>query len=196
MNSDLPHGRVFWRGIALGLAFAAVLGFAASQAIDVFAAAGSPMDMPGPGMHHHSLLHQLQHLKAKLKLNSQQAALWDEAEQKTQPSEEERKQMRAQHARWLAALADPGFDPHPWAAEMDQARAARMSHMKDVQDAWLAVWDTLDTDQRTQARGFLHARAAHMGMHWKKHMPEAHEPNAPASSSGTDSGVSAPVSKP
>lgn len=196
MNGDLPHGRVFWRGIALGLAFAVVLGFAASQAIDVFAADGPPMDMPGHGMHHHALLHQLQHLKAKLKLNPQQATLWDEAEQKMQPSAAERTQMRAEHARWLAALADPGFDPHPWVAEMDQARAARMSHMKDVQDGWLAVWDTLDASQRAQVRGFLHARAVHMEMRWKKHMTEGHGPNSPASSGGAHSGVGAPVSKP
>jgi hypothetical protein len=137
------------------------------------AVAAEPGDAgpPGPGgmhhgMMHHHMLHALKHLRAQLKLTDQQGQLWDAALQKMHPSPDARKDMAAHHHEMIDALKSPDFDPHHMADAMDKMHAEHEAHMKEVRDAWLAVWDSLDADQRTKVRHFLlHMHHAGHGGH-------------------------------
>lgn len=152
------------RRIGLGTLLCAValggLVTAASAAPD---GPGAPGAMHRPMMHHH-LMHQLKHLRAQLKLSDSQSQLWDAALEKMHPPHDMAEHAREHHHHMMEALKDPGFDPHQMADAMDKMREQEEAHMKEVRDAWLAVWDALDADQRTKVRHFMlrmHSAKAH-----------------------------------
>jgi periplasmic protein CpxP/Spy len=114
----------------------------------------------GPGMHH---MRELDRFKTSLALNAQQSALWDKAVAAMKPPADMREKMKAEHERMSGMLADPNFDPHKLAAEMDAAGAERRAHMASIRDAWISVYDSLNPSQRGQVREFLRERMSGRG---------------------------------
>ena len=137
--------------IALGLAAAAAAGGYAWTAD----AADSPQAQPGMAMHHDFAEMRLHRMSEQLSLTPQQQQLAKSAFEKMRPSHEEMEAMHKRHEASLVALMDPNFDPRKAAAEEDQEHAAMEVHKKDARQAWFALWDTLNPDQRVKARLML-----------------------------------------
>lgn len=150
--------------IAAGIAAACIAGGGMALAAD------PPAAPHGSMMEHWHMHGPFGRLHEDLKLSPQQSALWDAAVAKMHPDHAERERMKSEHEAFTLALMDPNFDPHQWAARADKMQAEMMAHHKAAQDAWLALWDSLDATQRTKVRAFL---VMHMG-HEHGHMPWMH----------------------
>ncbi len=120
-----------------------------------------PGEHGGPGMH---MMKEVERLKASLQLNASQSALWDKAATQMKPPTDMREEMKADHDRMTAALADPNFNPRTMATEMDRMETERRARMSSIRDAWFSVYDSLNPAQRGQVREFLRERMSH-GMH-------------------------------
>jgi Spy/CpxP family protein refolding chaperone len=125
----------------------------------------------GPGMR---MMREVERLKTSLRLNPQQAAVWDKAVATMKPDGNPREQMKARRDRMTAMLDDPNFDPRKLAAEMDGAEAERRAKMNAVRDAWFAVYDSLNPVQRGQVREFLRERMSHGEHHGMEGRREWH----------------------
>ena len=129
----------------------------------------------GPGMR---MMKEVERLKASLQLNASQSALWDKAVAQMKPPTNMREEMKANHDRMTAALADPNFNPRALAAEMDRMDTERRARMSSIRDAWFTVYDSLNPAQRGQVREFLRERMSHGGgMHhegWMHHRDGEH----------------------
>lgn len=131
-----------------------------------------PDDRGGPGEHamHGGpamrMMREIERLKASLRLDASQSALWDRAVAQMKPPANLRDEMKADHDRATAALADPDFNPRTLATEMDRKDMERRARMATVRDAWFSVYDSLNPAQRGQVREFLRERMSHRrGMH-------------------------------
>jgi hypothetical protein len=120
-------------------------------------------------MHHDFMQMRLKHMSDELMLTPQQQQLAQVALQKEEPSKEAREAMRKHHEAHLVALMDPNFDPRKLAAEEDQEHAAMEAQHKDARNAWFALWDSLNADQRVKARLMLLKMAEHEHGHHGMH---------------------------
>ena len=125
-------------------------------------------EYPGPGMGrpgHHSIVHgrAMNRLHDELKLDAKQEALWKEAEKFSQ---DHRGMMRErfgkERAEIKAMLDQPGADLRAVTRRMDDLKAAGMKERDAVRERWLAVYDTLNPDQKEKARLFFKAGAERM----------------------------------
>jgi len=165
MLKNVPFKR---RAAALALGFTLVAG--AGALAWTAQAADAPAGQPGMPMHHDFMQMRLKHMSDELALTPQQQQLAEAALQKEHPSKEAMEAMRKRHEAHLVALMDPNFDPRKLAAEEDQEHAAMEAQHKDARNAWFALWDTLNPDQRVKARLMLlkmaeHEHGHHHGMH-------------------------------
>ena len=142
-----------------------------------------PMGPDGPRMRGGHPMMQLERLKTSLRLDANQAALWDRARERMKPPADLHEQMKARHERMAAQLDDPAFDPRRLSAEMDSADAERRARTTAIRDAWFAVYDALNPAQRGQVREFLrsHLSRGHDigGMH-RRDGEHGHPPMPPA----------------
>jgi Spy/CpxP family protein refolding chaperone len=175
---SLRNSRLRLSIAAIGVA--AVLGATALGTMAALAADTPGMHGQMDGMQGHGGPGRaMERFKAKLKLTSSQAALWDVAASKMRPPAGAREHMRDAHEQYLNALMDSSFDPRKWLVQQDQQRAEREAQMKEARSAWLAVWDSLDASQRTQVREVLFKRAQHEHhFDWAPHRGQ--EGNGPA----------------
>ncbi|MFZ2853330.1 MAG: periplasmic heavy metal sensor [Rhodocyclaceae bacterium] len=103
-------------------------------------------------------------LHGDLKLDARQEALWQAAEKAGGEGRDGRREaMRKQHAATRALLDQPGADLRAVLKQMDEARAEAHRQNEARRDRWLAVYDTLNPEQKEKARIFFKNRLAHSG---------------------------------
>jgi len=109
-------------------------------------------DSPGAeGMHGFGRLHK------QLNLNPQQEELWQKAQTAQRDAFKSLRTTGEQNRAKLRAEIDkPGADLKQFAQTRDQLREQMRTQMdashKQVRDAWFALYDTLDANQKEQVR--------------------------------------------
>jgi Heavy-metal resistance len=121
----------------------------------------------GPGAR---MLERAEALRKDLALTDSQQALWDIAMNKSKAVMQAGKQAHQQGAeRAKAQLATGNADLRALAAEMDTQRDAMKAQHLDARNAWLNLYDKLDTAQRGKVNAVLaqmmERRGRMMGRH-------------------------------
>lgn len=117
-------------------------------------AQGMPHHGPQAGPGH--MLERAEALKKDLNLSASQQALWDIAVEKTKTAMQGGRQLHKQTAENIKTqLASGNADLRALAAQMDTQRDAARAKQKDVRDAWLNLYDKLDTPQRAKVNAML-----------------------------------------
>ncbi|MFB0936938.1 MAG: periplasmic heavy metal sensor [Propionivibrio sp.] len=120
---------------------------------------------PGPGMGmpgHYAIVHDraMNRLHGELNLDAKQEALWQEAEKFSQDHRDTmRERFRKERAEIKAMLDQPGADLRAIAKRTDDLRAEGIKERNAVRERWLAVYDTLNPEQKEKARLFFKAGA-------------------------------------
>lgn len=114
--------------------------------------------MRGPGGRH--MMRDVERLKTSLRLDPKQTALWERAADRMKVGAEGREQMKTRRDRMTALLDDPNFDPRKLVAEMDGQSAERDAQRKNMRDAWIDVYESLNPVQRGQVREFMRSHLA------------------------------------
>ncbi len=110
------------------------------------------------------MLQNLEKVRAELKLNEQQDALWKKAEAQTKENfGRMRGAGRELREKLRAEIDKPGADLKQLAQLGEQMRAQAQGSRKQVRDAWFAVYDALDAGQKEQVRQVLKARLDRSG---------------------------------
>ncbi|MEI7429469.1 MAG: periplasmic heavy metal sensor [Betaproteobacteria bacterium] len=114
------------------------------------------------GMHSRHMaqgMKEMTRLHDDLKLNAKQEALWQEAEKTSKEG------MNGMHERFTkhheeikALLSKPGADLRDIAKRMDEFKAEGQKQREANRDRWLAVYDTLNAEQKEQARVFFKSK--------------------------------------
>ncbi|SBT10210.1 conserved exported hypothetical protein [Candidatus Accumulibacter aalborgensis] len=108
-------------------------------------------------------LKEMSRLHDELKLDAQQEALWQQAEQSSKASMSAmHDQRRKQHAEVLAAVSKPGADLRAVLKQMDELREAGRKQHEANRDRWLTVYDVLDATQKEKARLFFKSKFERM----------------------------------
>lgn len=138
----------------------------------------------GPGQGHERCSGRMEHgmtqglrgmerLHDELKLDARQEALWQEARQSMRGMAGDkdarnamRERMQKQRSDALAALSQPGADLRGLMQQMDAQRdemrdAMRKQH-EASRDRWLAVYDSLNPEQKEKARLFFKSKLERM----------------------------------
>lgn len=123
----------------------------------------------GYGMQHG--MKEMARLHGDLKLDAKQEALWQDAEKGAKDNMSGmREQMRKQREASLAALSQPGADLRAVLKQMDEARDAARKQHEANRDRWLAVYDSLNAEQKEKARLFFKTRLERMERHAEHRM--------------------------
>ena len=110
---------------------------------------------------------RLDKIRAELKLNGQQEALWKKAEaQSRETFRGMRDAGRGLRDKMLAGIDKPGADLKQLAALGEELRAQAQASRKQVREAWFAVYDALDAGQKEQVRQYLKGRLEQFGRGW------------------------------
>lgn len=107
--------------------------------------------MRAPALHSvtHAPLAMLGHLKSKLNLNESQQKLWDAARAQSREVGQAMRAQRQESAKELRAQLDAGpLDLRALTAKREAERSALKPKMDAARDAWLAVYDSLDGQQK------------------------------------------------
>lgn len=129
---------------------------------------------PGPGMGmpgHHAVMDDraMNRLHDELKLDATQEAQWKDAEKLSREHRDTmRERFRKERAEIKAMLDQPGADLRSVAKRMDDLKAKGMKERDAVRERWLAVYDTLNPEQKEKARLFFKASAERMERMGKK----------------------------
>jgi Spy/CpxP family protein refolding chaperone len=128
-------------------------------AATAFAVAPTDGERCGPGRGMHGMSHGMQgmaRLHGDLKLDAKQEALWQEAEKSAKENTGGmREEMRKQREAVLETLKQPGADLRAVMKQMDDARDAGRKQHEASRDRWLAVYDSLNAEQKEKARLFF-----------------------------------------
>lgn len=110
-------------------------------------------------------MQEMSRLHGELKLDAKQEALWMEAEKTAKENMGSmREKMQKQREVAMASLDQPGADLRAVMQQMDEARAAgRQQHVAN-RDRWLAVYDSLNPEQKEKARLFFKDKIGRFGM--------------------------------
>lgn len=161
-HSSSPALRHFFAAAAIALGLGGAGASLAATSAPV-ADERAVSDGGGSFRHGHAFAHdsrqwgrQLARLHHELKLDAQQEALWQAAEQGMR---EARKglgeRLREEHRQTRAALAAPDADLRAVLARLDEQRAERDKLRLADRERWLALYDSLNPTQKEQARNFL-----------------------------------------
>lgn len=102
---------------------------------------------------------RLDKVRAELKLNERQEALWKNAETRTRESfERMRANGRELREKMRAGLEQPGADLKQLAQLGDQLRQQAEASRRQTREAWFELYDSLDAGQKEQVRQFLKQR--------------------------------------
>lgn len=159
MNLKVPARTLLIAGVL-------TLGGAASA----FAVPPSDGERCGPGRGMHGMSHGMQHgikgmarLHGELKLDARQEALWQEAGKSAKDNTGGmREQMRKQREAALETLKQPGADLRAVLQQMDEAKDAGRKQHEASRQRWLAVYDSLNAEQKEKARLFFKDRLERM----------------------------------
>lgn len=166
-----------------GIATACALAFGGAALAQTAAPAGAS-DAHAGGWHHHGhggFEHQLEKLHAQLNLNGQQEALWQTAVNTTRAN---RQQMRALHTADKTQMQSQMQLPILDLSGMHAAREQQTQQFHQLREqnvqAWLAVYNSLNDQQKTLVSASLkanwaqmHERQAAMKQHWMQQHPGA-----------------------
>ena len=126
-----------------------------------------PSGGPGMGMHGQGMMHgmkEMTRLHDDLKLDAKQEALWQTAAKAGKDNMDTmREQHRKQHDDMLAQLKQPGADLRVALKKMDDLRAEAQKQHDAGRDRWLAVYDSLNAEQKEKARVFFVSGMERMG---------------------------------
>ena len=131
-------------------------------------------EQPGPGIGmpgHHAMMHDrvMNRLHDELKLDATQEAQWKEAEKFSRDHRTTmRERFQKERAEIKAMLDQPGADLRAISKRMDDLKAEGMKERDAVRERWLAVYDTLNPEQKEKARLFFKAGAERMEKMGKK----------------------------
>ena len=99
-----------------------------------------------------------------LKLDAKQEALWQDAIKAGMDNMNAmREQHRKQHEEMLAQAKQPGADLRAVLKRMDDFRADAQKQREAGRDRWLAVYDSLNAEQKEKARVFFVDKMERMG---------------------------------
>jgi len=118
----------------------------------------------GARMEHHMGygMKDMARLHDDLKLDAKQETLWQDAQKATQGSRNAlREQIRKQREDTLDKLNQPGADLRAILKQMDEAREAGRKEHEASRDRWLAVYDSLNPEQKEKARLFFKSKLEH-----------------------------------
>jgi hypothetical protein len=157
---------------------------AALFAASLLGAASSWAQMPGgKGPEARGPMRGFERLHQELNLNPQQEELWKKAQGLQRDAH---RSMRAQgeetHAKMRAEIDKPGVDLKQFAQLRDQMGSQMHAQMeatrKQVREAWFAVYDALDANQKEQVRVAIRdgmdRMVRHRGGHRGGHRGEMH----------------------
>jgi hypothetical protein len=142
-----PHLLVAALTLSLGLA-------ANSYAMPRGGHHGPDMGMPGQ----HAMYHDraMSRLHDELKLDEKQDALWKDADKFAQDTKAgARDSFQKRHDEIKGMLDQPGADLRALSKRMDDLRADGMKQRDAVRERWLAVYDSLNPEQKEKARLFF-----------------------------------------
>ena len=127
-----------------------------------------PQGQQMEGMHGFARLHK------QLNLNPQQEELWQKAQTAQRDAFKSMRTTGEQNRAKLRAEIDkPGADLKQFAQTHDQLREQMRSQMdashKQVRDAWFALYDTLDANQKEQVRVAIVSGMDRMGRGHRMH---------------------------
>jgi hypothetical protein len=118
--------------------------------------AGAALATPMLDMRAQDLLMMAPDLKQQLKLNANQATLWQQTESRTRALLRERQSREEKlQAATLAALDGKDVELRELSGALDTEDAARAAEEKQLREWWLTVNDALDETQRRQVAVFL-----------------------------------------
>lgn len=148
--------------IALGIAGAATSAFAMPG--------GSGPDGGGKSGHHMMFgTKGMTRLHDDLKLDAKQEAAWQQADKAGKDAMSGMRERMTKHHEEIKALIDkPGADLRDIAKRMDDFRAEGQKLHQENRDRWLAVYDTLNPEQKEKVRVFfkgMSERTGKMGRH-------------------------------
>ena len=122
-----------------------------------------PNSGPGMGMYGHGM-RDMTRLHDDLKLDAKQEALWQAAIKDGRDTMDAmREQHRKQHDELLAQLKQPGADLRVALKKMDDFRAEAQKQRDAGRDRMLAVYDSLNADQKEKARVFFVSKMERIG---------------------------------
>lgn len=114
----------------------------------------------------HGMAHgmkEMSRLHGELKLDAKQEALWQDAEKAAKNDMGAlRERMGKQRETALATLAQPGADLRAVMKQMDDFKAEGRKQHEANRDRWLAVYDSLNPEQKEKARLFFKSRLERM----------------------------------
>ncbi len=143
-------------------AMALSLGLAASS----YAMPRGEHRAPGMGMPGHHAMYPdraMNRLHDELKLDAKQDAQWKEAEKFAREHRDTmRERFRKHHEEIKSMLDQPGADLRAVATRMDDFKAEGLKERDAVRERWLAVYDTLNPEQKEKARLFFKSGAERM----------------------------------
>ena len=161
--------RVLLSTLVLSLGLAVGAGYAAGPRGDCpvmgAPAGGHGMGMGGMGMHQ-PMFHGrgMMRLHDELKLDAKQEALWNDAMTFARDNGGAmRERMIKEHEEIKAMLDKPGTDLRDVAKRMDDFRAEGQKLHQENRDRWLAVYDTLNPEQKEKVRVFFKGMSERMG---------------------------------
>jgi Spy/CpxP family protein refolding chaperone len=114
---------------------------------------------PHAGIHESRVMHgmkEMSRLHDDLKLDAKQDALWKDAETASKNSKDSlRERFRKQHEETLSMLNQPGADLRAVLKRMDELRSEGQKLRDANRDRWLAVYDSLNVEQKEKTRIFF-----------------------------------------
>jgi hypothetical protein len=123
-------------------------------------------------------------LHDELKLDAQQEVLWKEAKDPAGEGHDAmREHFRKEHAEIQALLDQPGVDLRAVVGRMDELRAEGLKQRDAIRDRWLAVYDSLNAEQKEKTRLFFKdgiERVKHLGEKAKEDSRRGHPRHNPS----------------
>lgn len=107
---------------------------------------------------------RMEELHKQLALTDSQEALWKQARDTSDKLHQDMRQsMQARHDKLRQALEGKSPDLRAVAEQMDKDREADQQKHKQVQEAWLKLYDALNPEQKQKASRFLLGMMNKMG---------------------------------
>lgn len=142
---------------------AIALGLATSAMAMPFGGAG-PDGAGRPGYHMMFDGRGMARLHDDLKLDAKQEAAWQQADKASKDAMTAMRDRMAKHHDEIQAMIDkPGTDLREVAKRMDDFRAEGQKLHQENRDRWLAVYDTLNAEQKEKVRVFFKGMSERMG---------------------------------
>lgn len=91
--------------------------------------------------------------------------------------------MRANRAAQASQLQAGQIDPHAALQKAAEAHSKMVDNRRELNQKWLAVWDSLDSAQQEKIAMHFSQRAKKMAAKWEKHQQRSHGPAAEKPSS-------------